>query len=70
MCGHATTNATMHTMMAPLDRTGTPAEMTETTYVIVVGIRDVLSIEGITAVIMKVTKVIGLTMAVLLLNVG
>ena len=57
MCGHAITNATMHTMTAPTYRTGTPTEVAKITHVIMVRIRDLPSIGGITAVIVEVTKV-------------
>merc|ERR1740124_1502101 len=49
VCGHATINATTHAMTDPPNRTGTPEEVAEMTHVIVVGIRDVLNVGGITA---------------------
>jgi len=56
--GHATTNATNHTTTTPPDRTGTMMEVTKMTHVIVVGIRDVENIGGITVVVVvEVTKV-------------
>jgi len=57
VCGHATTNAITYTMTAPPDRIGAPAEVTETTHIIVVGNRDEANIGGITTVIVEVTKV-------------
>jgi len=57
-------------MTSPPDRTGTLAEVAEMTSIILVGIRDMPDIEGITAVIVEVTKVTGLTMEILPLAVG
>ena len=68
MCAHVAIIATMHAMTAPPDRTGTQAEVAETTHVIVDGTRDVIG--GMTAVIMEVTKVTGTTVEILPLAVG
>jgi len=57
-------------MTAPPDRTRAPAEVAGKTHAIVVGIRYVPNIGGITAVIVEVTKVTGITVAILSLAVG
>jgi len=57
-------------MTAPPDRTRTPAEVAGKTHAMVVGIRYVPNIGGITAVIVEVTKVTGITVAILSLAVG
>jgi len=67
-CGHAAINATTHTRMTPPDRTGTPAEVDETTCIIMDGTRDVIG--RITAVIVDITKVTETTMEILPVAVG